>query len=305
MAKNGASRRVEVNTDTITFGVEIECTLPESFIQERGIEIGSYRHGAALPAPFPIGWVAKYDSSVRENDLRYEALEIVSPVLKGKDGLEEVLAVYDILNEAGATVNTSCGFHVHVGVESVLGDKAEVEGILVRWVRRMLNLVSNHELGLFAITGRTSRFNNHYCNTITHKWDGKLTTQSSVKVIEDETAGHSQRYYTLNLCNLNAASKRTVEFRLFGATLNGYQAIGYIITAMGIAHRAAQVGTAPKFKASYSTADVPDAVRDLQKLLRNYGWPSGAKKAWGREIRQVQREAAERFDRDLVQGVTR
>jgi hypothetical protein len=301
MAKNGASRRVTVNTDDITFGIEIECTLPQEYISRQHIRIGSYTRGTQLPVPFPNGWLAKHDGSLSAQRYDYIPLEIVSPVLKGRAGLEEVLLVFKLLNEAGVEVNDSCGVHVHVGVQSVLGSQAANEGIVVRWVRRMLHLVSIHELGLLAITGELSRMGNCYCRSVTAKWDGKLTTTSPVDTIRREVVDHGERYYTLNLCNLFGDSKRTVEFRVFGATADGMQALGYIITAMGIAHRAAQVGTVPQFQSKPDESTPTEAAAALSKTLTHYGWPSGAKAAWGKGIRRAQQQAAVQFAQALTQ----
>ncbi len=301
MAKNGATRRVTVDVDAITFGVEIECTLPREYVNTQNIRIGGYNHGAQLPAPFPDGWVAKSDGSVEAHRRGYTALEIVSPILKGRAGLEAVLRVFGILNEAGVEVNDSCGFHVHVGVKSVLGSQAANEGIVVRWVRRMLHLVSIHELGLMAITGRTSRMGNQYCKPVAAKWSGKLTTTSPVTVIEEEVCEHYERYYTLNLCNIFGSSKRTVEFRVFGATTDGLQALGYILTAMGIAHRAAEVGTVPEFQAEPNPNTPQEAAEALRKTLVRYGWPTGIKAEFGSGIRQVQQQAAAQFAQALTQ----
>jgi len=295
MAKNGASRRVKVDVDEVTFGVEIECTLPNGYVRAQRIQVGGYHHGVQLPAPFPNGWTAQHDGSLDANR-DYTALEIVSPVLKGMDGLNQVVRVFNILNEAGAKVNRSCGFHVHVGVQSVLGERANDEGLVVRWVRRMLHLVSVHELGLFAITGKRSRLDNCYCETIKGQWDQVLETTSSLETITRKVEYHGERYHTLNLCNL-ADGKRTVEFRVFGATLDGIQAIGYVITAMGITHRAAECGVAPQFDSHAPTVTEEsclDAVKTLQRALADYGWPTGAKQ-WGKAIRKAQLDAAQRF----------
>ena len=43
------SRRAE----TYTWGIEIECFLPDRAIGDLGISIGSYQHGHPLPSPFP------------------------------------------------------------------------------------------------------------------------------------------------------------------------------------------------------------------------------------------------------------
>jgi hypothetical protein len=296
MAKHAELRKVEVNPDEITFGVEIECMLPKDYVRARRIEVGRYHHGKQLPAPFPTGWTAQRDGSIEEV-WGTVPMEIVSPVLQGVAGLQEVLNVFQYLNEAGAQVNDACGFHVHVGATSVLGDRADDAGLVVRWVRRMLHLMSRHEAALFGITGRVSRFDNLYCETIKEKWHGVLETTSDLDLIIKAVDKSRDRYYTLNIQNL-FRSKRTVEFRLFGATLNGMQAVGYVITAMGIAHRAAECGTAPGFETTHEPLKPEawrNAVKDLHHTLAAYGWPAGAKALWGKAIRRVQRRAAQRF----------
>lgn len=295
MAKGAEQRKVKVNMDEVTFGVEIECTLPYSYVRAKQIEIGNYHHGTQLPAPFPMGWNAQQDGSLYA-EAGYISLEIVSPVLTGLAGLQEVLRVYALLADAGMVVNESCGFHVHVGINSVLGDRATDEGLVVRWLRRMVNLVSVHELGLFAITGQRNRLDNRYCQTIKAQWDGVLATSTQLEVIADRVQSHAARYHTLNLCNLTK-SKRTVEFRVFGATVDGMQALGYVITALGIAHRAAECGVAPHF--DNRTAPVTEetciaAVKALRGTLAHYGWPTGAEQ-WRKGIRQAQLASARQF----------
>jgi hypothetical protein len=51
--------------ETYTWGVEIECFLPQSKIQELGMSVGSYHHRSALPYPFPQGWTVERESCLR------------------------------------------------------------------------------------------------------------------------------------------------------------------------------------------------------------------------------------------------
>jgi len=92
------SRRAE----TYTWGVDIECFLPQSKVQEVGISIGSYHHGHPLPSPFPhvakpegppwrsqsdlARWTAEQDESLHTGRRGYVAVEIVSLVLQGWAG---------------------------------------------------------------------------------------------------------------------------------------------------------------------------------------------------------------------------
>jgi len=303
MAKNAEARKVRVSPSDITFGVEIECLVPTRWVEDHGITVGRYHHGDPLPAPFHIGWNAQRDGSLTSSR-GYAAMEIVSPVLKGAAGLQTVLDTFRILKDAGAKVNDSCGFHVHVGGKSVLGSRADDHGLTVRWVRRMLHLMSRHEAALFAITGVPSRRYNDFCRSIRYKWNGVLETTSPLSTIERQVRGHGERYYTLNLQNL-MGMRRTVEFRLFGATMDGTQAVGYVVLALGIAHRAAACGTVGEFQSegrSLNTRTWATEVRALHHTLSSYGWPDGAKALWGKAVRRVQREQAQSFVLAISRG---
>ena len=99
-----------VNVNDLTFGVELEVTLPAGTCS-----VGGYHAGVQVPA-LPPGWKAERDSSIQPGP-GYMAAEVVSPVLKGADGLRQLKTVCDWLNSVGAKVNRSTGFHVHVSGE--------------------------------------------------------------------------------------------------------------------------------------------------------------------------------------------
>src|SRR5262249_3394292 len=133
----------------LTFGVEFEVTLPAGVCL-----VGGYHNGIQVPQ-LPQGWRAERDGSIHTIRGRMAA-EIVSPILKGVDGLRQIKAVCDWLNSVGARVNQSTGFHVHVGFNSV-----DVEGL-----RRLVNLVANFEKALFASTGTHNRETNRFCRPV-------------------------------------------------------------------------------------------------------------------------------------------
>src|SRR5215471_8467459 len=97
-----------INVNDLTFGVELEVTLPAGTCP-----VGSYHNGVQVPQ-LPPGWTAERDGSIQASP-GYLAAEIVSPVLQGADGLRQLKAVCDWLVSVQAKVNKSTGFHVHVG----------------------------------------------------------------------------------------------------------------------------------------------------------------------------------------------
>lgn len=285
------ARKVSVNTDAVTFGIEIECALPYQYVQNHHIAVGTYHRGTQLPAPFPQGWTAQHDGSLHFNSSGLVPMEIVSPVLKGLDGLEQVKTVVSFIESIGGKVNESCGQHVHVGLSSILGDKASDFDFVAEYIRRLLNLTSQHEFALFALGGTRTRLFNRYCASIKGHWAGKIKPGDKMDKVRREIR---DRYFTLNLLNL-FDPKRTIEFRIFAGTLNWKKSLGYIVTAIALCQRAAESPIAPTFDGSQvEPADYEKMVERLHKAIDGHGYPTGANK-FKKEIQKNQIWNANKF----------
>lgn len=288
---------VQVNPNDITFGIEIECLLPDAYIEQNDLRLGGYhttsRH---LPSPFNR-WALTHDGSLI-SEHGFTACEIVSPVLTGLDGLKQVHAIYKHLDAIGFKVNDSCGAHVHIGFRSLLGARADDEKLSARIIRRLVNLVSQHEFGLIAVTGNRRRLHNRYCESIKSQGGFSLEETRTITSVlrKAEDAG---RYRTLNLKNLDSA-KRTIEFRVFAGTTGPEHAVSYVLTAMGLCQRACEVPAGPTFEPLDDTpANFAAEAVALQKRLgwhngKKYGVPSGLGRLF-RHARQAQLIAAARF----------
>ena len=103
-----------------TFGIEIETASPVSRerLAERMQEIlgdtfqvkaEGYNHRDTTENK----WKIVSDSTIRTTTSHPHQAEIVSPILKGQDGLNKLEKVLSAMNEVGVTVNKSCGIHVH------------------------------------------------------------------------------------------------------------------------------------------------------------------------------------------------
>lgn len=272
------ARKVVVNPDAVTFGIEIECALPASYVRAAHIRVGEYHNGSPLPG-FPPGWTAQHDGSLHFSG-NVVPLEIVSPVLSGLDGLEQIERVVKHIEAVGGTVNQTCGQHVHIGLNSVLGDKASDFDFVAEFIRRLLNLTSQHEFALFAVGGTRTRLFNRFCNSIKSHWAGKLKPGDKIDKVRAE-AGN--RYYTLNLLNV-FDRKRTLEFRIFAATTNYKKSIGYVVTAIALCQRAASSPIAPAFNDSQQEPDWSAAVEKLHAALNGFGYPTGADRKYKKDV---------------------
>jgi len=247
----------------LTFGIEIETTVSETEATTNGLEIGSYYHGRQVPY-LPAGWVAKSDSSISLSPGRV-GCEIVSPVLKGAEGLAQVVEVARILEEKGHKVNASCGVHVHVGWS--------------RWapsatLARLISLVSSVEKGLYAITGTKGREQGRWCNGVRKYGDDK----EAKKNLDQD------RFHVLNLTNLARGTRDTVEFRAFSGSLNSVKLVGWVQICLGLVEKALNGKKKAPWnpKRNSKKADLKKAGQlETFRLMMSLGWVEAKKYSYG------------------------
>ena len=99
-----------------TFGVEIECVLPEGVtrgnVATRLRRAGLLANAVGYTHEEMSAWKLTTDGSVADGGTR--SCEVVSPVLAGEAGIADVVKVAAVLQAAGCIVNKQCGVHVHV-----------------------------------------------------------------------------------------------------------------------------------------------------------------------------------------------
>ena len=248
-----------MNANEMTFGVEIETHMPAGSVWP-----GS--HGCGQQVPWlPAGWLADADPSIITPSSSRVACEFVSPVLKGAEGLRQLVEVVAEIKRRGGQVNTSCGLHVHVGF-----DKGNTPA-----VGRLISLVSNHEKALYAVTGTKSReqgvgsrYRTCWCKSV--KQYGNKTAAA--------IAASRDRYHILNL---NTGCKPTVEFRVFGASLNVDKVSAYVRLCVGLTEKALvskksaawNASSRPASKSNFGLGEGATAgVVEATRLLFSLGW---------------------------------
>ena len=222
---NTSTERREHNTMTITntpaftsarkFGVEIEfCTnLSSQEIAEMLCRTGVEVHAEDYNHRTRPHWKIVSDGSVSRG------WELVSPVLSGIEGLNEVRKVVNALVQAGATVDTSCGLHVHVDANDLTG--ASVVNVVRRY--------SRHEGSIDKVVPHHRR-NNQYAGTVAHVVTTvenylRSNPTATARAICDLTRG--ERYYKLNV---NAFLKHgTVEFRQHSGSIDATKITNWIM----------------------------------------------------------------------------
>jgi hypothetical protein len=252
-------------TETLTYGVEIECFVPVAALVAENVQIGSYHAGRQIPG-MPEGWNAQRDGSIVPNLAGYAPIEVVSPVLRGADGLRQIKAVLATLAAWGAKVNRTCGFHVHVGWQGT-----------PETLRRLVCLGANFQTALFASTGTLARERGNYCKPIKNSFRGlrfDVTTYSAMGNIAGD------RYHVINLANLFTANKPTVEFRGAPGTLNFGKIVAYVRMYLGLVEKAMTSRRATEWDAPAVAATSPVrrggiGATDMARLFYGLGWTRG------------------------------
>ena len=248
-----------MNASDMTFGIEIETVAPETAVTNDGLRIGAYHHGIQVPY-LPQGWKAERDGSIDASRAPGGlACEIVSPVLRGAEGLAQVAEVVRTLEAKGHRVNISCGVHIHVGWSRSLPAES---------LARLVTIVAYIEKGLYAITGTKSRERGTYCGGVR-----KYGNDTDAKPVLDRN-----RYHALNLTNLANGRSDTVEFRVFSGSLSATKVVGWIQVCLGLVQRAINAKRTPTWNPKPLTGGwkkAGEGASEAERLMGYLAWGKG------------------------------
>lgn len=180
---------------SFTFGVEIECNVSRGAIREAATVTGmSYQYEGYNHNDGHAYFKFTTDASVRGDN----AIECVSPVMQGAAGKSTLKNAIETLNRAGASVNRSCGLHVHIGAGNLTG-------------QQYANVFNNYYyleplIDSFMAPSRRRDYN-EYCRSL--KDHSALTRCESVNDVQGVL--DYDRYHKLNPMSFNR--HKTIEFR--------------------------------------------------------------------------------------------
>lgn len=246
-----------------TFGVEIEygtanmLRVQEEMQRALGVQhihVFQYHGDTCLSCRQPVTrafteWKIEHDSSVTRGMYpRAIGGEIVSPILRGTDGFDQITKVLKAVRTAGGTINKKCGLHVHVDMRNLtpLG-RAKVVTSWQAWQNEIAKIVAK------------SRHNNHYCRML-----NKNETDYWVRQIKAGNEAVGERYRTLNMTPFRRIG--TYEFRLHQGTLNAAKVIGWVKFLIAFAEMAAADGDA-EMPVTDGIARINETIEDLLNML--------------------------------------
>jgi hypothetical protein len=254
---------------TRKFGVEIEfigisMDTAALALCNAGVACRVERYGHAVPR----NWKIVEDGSVIDRtatSFRGLGGELVSPPLTGEEGLEEVRKALRAMVAAGATVNKTCGLHVHVDAADLTG--ADVARIFVNY--------RSHESVINQFMPR-SRVDNGYARPVSAMYDfpGFLTRVQNPSAMH-AVAASFERYSTVNFASY--ARHGTVEFRQHSGSVNASKVTNWIQFVLHFVANA---------KAANSVVAAPVATRSAMPIA-----PIAPRRHRGRQTNYAARRA--------------
>ena len=251
-----------MNANDLTFGIEIETIISNTTANANGLFVGGYHNGRQVPY-LPAGWTAAHDASVSGRG-NVQSCEIVSPVLRGADGVRQVFEAVKTLTEKGHRINDTCGVHIHIGY----GDQPAEQ------VRRLIAVVSYLETALYATTGTKKRERSRWCKSV-REYAGISRAYNTMR---------GDRYHILNISNLASHRLPTIEFRAFSGSLNPVKILGWIQACLGIVERGLTTKRLPVWKATPAVGGWKKngvGQTDVERLFGFLGWGRGYAKLKG------------------------
>lgn len=249
-----------------TFGVEIEFYLPADGTVQGAAQAVSSRLGQGRCAAEDYNhitrehWKIVTDRSL--GDMR-RGRELVSPILRGPEGLAQAEAAVEALTDYGCTVSRACGLHVHVGVPR--GTTAQV----AQFFRNLFKLYARFEPVIDRFMPPSRRANqNTYCQSMT-----PISSQA-VDRAEDVTAiiclNGGSRYQKVNFQAYRSHS--TVEFRQHSGTLDSAKVRNWTMLCLRMVD-AAWTGRSETEVATPAPVEVPAVAAVTQVPMINRGRP--------------------------------
>ncbi|MBR4533890.1 MAG: amidoligase family protein [Bacteroidaceae bacterium] len=211
--------------DDITFGVEIECyNVEREEIAQRLREAGvltyveGYNH-----TDYRDHFKVVTDGSLSGNN----TAEVVSPILKGKKGLQTLEKVCKVLQEIGAKVNKSCGLHIHFGLANISFETYKNIFYNYAKLERIIDAFMP-----------ASRRNNIYCKGYTafghniYELLDCTTSKEDIARLFADRNGDLDRYYKVN--PIAYRRHNTIEFRQHSGTVEYKKMLNWIEFLKGL-----------------------------------------------------------------------
>jgi hypothetical protein len=216
-----------------TFGCEFEVLMPQGMHSSTLIrklrDVGLNAQDEFYNHAVRDYWKLTTDGSLGNYS---RGRELVSPILSGSAGLEEVRKAAQVLLDAGCRVTKRCGFHVHVGAGHWH----------VNAFQRAWQVYAGFEAALDGVLAPSRRGNgNTYCRSLGGSIPMRMLSAMTVNELSHDRQGRSHDAHFNRYRKLNVQSffrHRTIEFRQHQGTVQPDHAVMWVRFCLRFAARA-------------------------------------------------------------------
>ncbi|OIN55626.1 amidoligase family protein [Arsenicibacter rosenii] len=241
------SRRADASADIFRFipfnrkfGVEIEAhnisreALAEA-LRQAGITVAveGYNHTTRRH------WKLVTDGSLSGNN----TFELVSPILEGQAGIDELQIVCRVLKQKNAYINRTCGLHIHF--DAVNLELAQVKNLIVNYAR--------FESIIDSFMPNSRRGNtNYFCKSV----QGLADQVDQARTMNGLISLQRTRYQKINLQSY--VRHQTIEFRQHSGTIEFEKIANWVL----FLHNLVEFSRTKRVEASAATMQ---SLREFQQ----------------------------------------
>lgn len=252
--------KVKVN-ETRTWGIEIECIVSTHTAQyvarklgealQQPVEFEGYNHYNGPQ------WKVVTDASLCDR----RGIEVVSPALKGKDGLKQLWTVCEVLRKVGARITRQCGLHVHHDAQDLGVDGwKSLFKLAAKFEETVDDLVAPSRRGAQCCWAQSFK---HETYSNTSHWGDVNMAHEFKRIDECLTLEQVTRVYRTRYTKVNGYSfwrHGTVEFRQHAGTVEFEKMVMWIHLTQRFVETAAEckpvVQPRVKMRLDYLFSDV-------------------------------------------------
>ena len=244
------------NNENRTFGVEVEFISQLNqydFVAALNMQLGTTGSDVDVISAYysdtdATQWRIKTDSSVQSLGRSGHGLELVTPILQGQQGHDDLVAVLKAMNSIEGceiTANRTCGLHVHVGVSDwKIGN---FKNLFKRYAKFESTLDSIMPLSRRDSNGQYCESNVQYFNRSVHNRNLDDSMTNVLSSIDECTTLRklseklSSRYVKLNVQSF--WKHGTIEFRHHAGTTDSVKIANWLKLCMTMVQAADDMRT--------------------------------------------------------------
>ncbi|KAG7371923.1 putative amidoligase enzyme [Nitzschia inconspicua] len=163
-------------------------------------------------------WKVGVDNSINAPPDKF-GMEVVSPILRGEEGIDYLRKVSQQLGSVGAYSDVSCGLHVHIDLHGInFNGQKRICQAWLNYEAVFDELIAPDRRGsknIFCLSTRENPAFQSLSNHSAHELIENQTTLKGLVSVFNRSNDNRNRYFKLNLQNLVRShnNRNTIEFR--------------------------------------------------------------------------------------------